>query len=324
MTSLTRRALAWTCACGLLGAVLLNLAAYAHVHRMTHFLEQGTATPSPGELGPLERLTTLLVGIELPRPRNDTTPASLELPFETLHLPTTDGLTLEAWWIPRPGATDLALLFHGYGASKQSTLREAQALGRLGFNTLLVDLRGAGGSEGLVTTLGWHEAQDVVAATRFARQRFAPERVLLYGASMGAVAILRAVAVHGLEADALLLEAPFNSLLDTTANRFHQMGLPAFPCAQLLVFWGGWQHDFDAFELAPESYLEAVRQPTLLLFGGADPDVTATDRHALLQRAPALVQSRTFSAAGHPRLLPQQRARWLREVEAFVSAALPR
>ena len=330
---MNRRWIVRACAVAFCASVLLSLASYRHAYRMTHFLEHGQATASPGDLGALEKAATLVSGVVLPRPRNTRTPGELDLAFETVHFPSADGLLLEGWWIARPGALPdgelarTALLFHGYGASRQSLLEEARELWQLGFGVLLVDLRGAGGSEGTTTTLGWDEARDVSGALRFAREHLGSQRVLLYGASMGAVAVLRALAqedLGDLQIHALILEAPFNSLLDTTSNRFHQMGLPAFPCAHLLVFWGGRQHGFDAFEHNPEQYIASVTQPALLLFGSADPDVTAADARALAARAPAIVTSVTFAGAGHPRLLPQQPQRWRREVRAFVARAFAR
>ena len=48
------------------------------------------------------------------------------------------------------------------------------------------------------------------------------------------------------------------------------MGLPAFPCAQLLVFWGGMQCGFDGFAHNPVEYARHVACPTLLLQGEQD------------------------------------------------------
>src|SRR3712207_7040402 len=53
-----------------------------------------------------------------------------------------------------------------------------------------MDMSGHGGSAGNVTTIGYHEAADVAAAYQYAQTL--DDRVVLYGVSMGAAAILRA------------------------------------------------------------------------------------------------------------------------------------
>ena len=76
-------------------------------------------------------------------------------------------------------------------------------------------------------------------------------RLVLFGKSMGAAAILRAVGVPRVKADRLVLENPFDRLVTTAGHRFGAMGLPAFPAANLLVFWGGVQLGLDGLAHAP-------------------------------------------------------------------------
>ena len=56
---------------------------------------------------------------------------------------------------------------------------------------------------------------------------------------MGAVAILRAVQETGIKPDGVIVEAVFDTMLHAVRHRFEAMGVPAFPSAELLVFWGG-------------------------------------------------------------------------------------
>ena len=52
-------------------------------------------------------------------------------------------------------------------------------------------------------------------------------------------------------ADAAVLECPFDTMLNAVRARFTAMGLPSFPGAGLMVFWGGWQHGYNAFAHNP-------------------------------------------------------------------------
>src|SRR5207237_2938162 len=127
----------------------------------------------------------------------------------------------------------------------ESLLTPAAAFHEMGYAVLLVDFRGTGGSSGQETTLGVREAADVARAVDYTQHTWPARPLVLYGVSMGAAAIMRAVATEGVHPAALILESPFDRLLDTVANRFHAMGLPAFPAAGLLVFWGSLQQGYD-------------------------------------------------------------------------------
>ena len=74
-------------------------------------------------------------------------------------------------------------------------------------------------------------------------------------------------------AASLVLENPFDRLVTTVGHRFESMGLPTFPGAQRLVFWGGVQVGFNGFRQNPVEYAQTVRVPTLLLIGEQDPRV---------------------------------------------------
>ena len=91
---------------------------------------------------------------------------------------------------------------------------------------------------------------------------------------MGGAAILRAVAQLRVNPDAVIIESTFDSLLSTAKNRFTTMGLPTFPFAQLLVFWGAIQEGYNGFALNPADYATHVRCPVLMFQGGNDPRVT--------------------------------------------------
>jgi pimeloyl-ACP methyl ester carboxylesterase len=104
---------------------------------------------------------------------------------------TVDGVTLSVSAVTAPGdARDVAVVVaHGFGATKNEARVDgvARALRDAGFSTVTYDARGHGESGG-VSTLGVFERHDVAAAADVARE-LAP-RVVLVGASMGAIAVL--------------------------------------------------------------------------------------------------------------------------------------
>jgi len=300
----------------------LNVVAYLHAHAMTHFTDGRYRTPSPGDMSLGEKLETLLGGVRIPRPINHGTPARVGLPFTTVRFKARDGISLEAWRIERSESVGLVVLFHGYAGRKESLLKEAVAFHDLGYETFLVDFRGSGGSEGRVTTIGHDEAMDVAAALDFAAKVSRHERPILFGQSMGAAAVLRAIATQGVRPQAIILQAPFGRMLSTVRIRFRAMEVPAFPSAQLLVFWGGVQHGFNAFAHNPEDYATAVRCPTLLMHGDRDARVSFDEARRVFDRLAGRKRLEVFAGLGHGSLLAR-RAKWREAVRSFLGEESP-
>jgi uncharacterized protein len=264
------------------------------------------------------------MGVALPRPINTLTPQDVGLVYETHFVAISPESELETWLLPHPKPQGMVVLFPPYGASKAALLTVAKQFHQFGYSILLVDYRGVGGSTGNDTTLGVREAEDVKQAVIFARQQWKPRSLILYGASMGATAVMRAVAVPGSQTiapDAVILESPFDSLLNTVRHRFTAMGVPSFLSAELIVFWGGVQHSINAFEHNPAEYAKAIHCPVSLLHGAADSRVTVQDATAIAQNLPNLQAFTVFpNAIGHGALVTENPTGWNQQVQQFLSS----
>ena len=107
--------------------------------------------------------------------------------YETVHLTTSDGLELEAWYRPsRNGAA--VLMLSGGGGDIRGTIGHAQMLVRHGYGVLLFGGRGTGNSEGTVNSYGWGREKDAAAALDYlaTRDDVQPGRVGALGLSTGA------------------------------------------------------------------------------------------------------------------------------------------
>jgi uncharacterized protein len=302
----------------LLGFILLNVMAYRQVWAMTHFERSGERTAPPEKLSGFSKLKVLFTGVTIPRPENRQTPGDFGLEFETYRFAGAKGLELEAWRIPQESARVVVVLFHGYASAKDSQLETAAALHQMGYECWLVDFHGSGGSAGETTSIGWDEGADVAASFQFVKGKATGRKVILLGSSLGAAAILQAVAHEGVQADGLILECPFNSLLETTGNRFRTMKLPAFPLAHLLVFWGGRQFGFDGFAHNPEEYARSVRCPVLLMNGDHDPRVTPANVEEIRKNLPEHPEFYLFADTGHESYLKKHPEEWRRLVGEWV------
>jgi pimeloyl-ACP methyl ester carboxylesterase len=299
----------------LLVFVGLNLVVRRHARAFLEFSPGGTLTRPPDQLSTREKLDVLVSGVSIPKPRNEHSPAVLGLAFETIEIETADGITLSTWFVPAPTPVGTVVLFHGYSQSKDSLLEAAWQFVALGYSCYVVDFRGAGDSSGNYTTIGVHEARDVAAVVA---EIEACGPVVLYGVSMGAAAILRALALEGVEADAAILDAPFDRMLTTVQNRFEIMDVPAFPSAQLLVFWGGRSFGFDAFDHDPVEYAAEVSTPTLILHGSEDRFARPAEVTAVFDALAGPKQIATFEGVGHYQLAVVRPIEWRDHVTAFL------
>jgi alpha-beta hydrolase superfamily lysophospholipase len=299
-----------------------NCVAALQARAATHFVpdappvQQQLAVPLP------HKLWTLLTGVKIPRPVNHATPAEHYLPYQVRTISVGSGEHLEAWYVPHTPSRGLVIMFAGYAGVKEGLLTPAAHLYQFGYSSLLVDFRGSGGSSGNDTTLGMREAEDVVAAFSYATEHWPEQPLLGYGVSMGSVALMRAVALYALKPRALILEGPFDRLLTTIRHRFDALGLPSFPAAELLVFWGSVQLGANGFVHNPIGYARQIACPTLLMRGESDPWITAEEMQSIADAIPT--QPRVLTVPGHGHEMPFVYGApelWVSTIRAFLDGA---
>jgi uncharacterized protein len=300
---------------------LLNVLAYRHARAMTHFVAAGRRTGGPQSLSLSQKLAILFCGVQLPHPSSSANPQDRGLDY-TVHAISGRRGKLEAWFIPRHAARGVVLFFHGYGECKAQLLPEAGAINAMGYSCFLVDFPGCGGSEGDETTIGFREADDVEAAINYVREECPGQPLALFGRSMGSAAILRALGPNGALANAAVLECPFDRMLSTVQSRFTTMGVPPFPGAQLLLFWGGVQLGFNGFAHNPSEYAVTVKCPVLLLSGDKDPNVSTEQTAAIFKSLAGPKALHTFAGLAHEPYLGRHPAEWQAEVSQFLDSRL--
>ena len=306
--------------------VTANALAFVQAYSMTHFVP-GVTTTRPEHLSGMAKLGAVVTGIRLAKPKNWQSPQAFNLPYETHRYRGADGTDYEAWRIPAGGpvwrrlggSRGTCLLFHGYAGCKASLLREAAVVRKAGYDAFLVDFRGCGGSSGSVTTAGFHEAADVAEAVRYVRQKLSPPRVVIYGRSMGAAAAMRAVSLGQARPDAMVIESPFDRMLTTVSHRFDAAGVPTFPLARLVVFWGGVQQGYWAFGHNPVDYARSVRCPTLMIRAGRDPFIRHGEAESVFNSMSGPKQMVVFPSAVHQPCMDADAGQWARRVTQFLS-----
>lgn len=300
------------------GFLAVNTVAFLHAYTFTHFSTSNVVrTKDPEELSVFAKVGLLFTGIDNPRPQAKEAPAQA---FETVYVQSAG--KLECWRIRQPGARGTVMLFHGYAGEKSSLLTRAAAFRAMGYHTLLVDFTGSGGSEGNSTSVGYTEAVQVKDCFDYLAGT-GERNIVLFGTSMGAAAVLKAMNDYGIKPTATVLECPFGSLYNTVCARFSLMHVPSFPMAGLLTFWGGVQHGYWAFAHNPTDYARKATCPTLLLFGAEDDRVTVPETERIFANLPQPKTLKIYPAVGHNVFIPANQPTWVRNVTTFMDTLTP-
>jgi len=296
--------------------VFANIIALFHAYKFTHFARNNTEkTKNPGKLSSFDKIKTLAFGVDNPRPENRAMPSQ---PYTTIRLKSNK--EVECWSIKTDNAQGTVIIFHGFGGEKSSMLDKSDEFIKLGYNTLLVDFMGSGGSEGDQTTLGFYEAEEVKTCFEYISS-IGEKNIVLFGTSMGSVAIMKAIDDDHLKPSAIILECPFGSMYKTVCARFNNMHVPSFPVASLLVFWGGIHNGFWAFHHNPTEYAKSISCPTLLLYGEKDQNVSRAEIDEIFQNLKGSKSLKTYPLAGHENYLKNYKSQWAQDVASFLNSS---
>lgn len=230
-----------------------------------------------------------------PREAVEPRPEAFGLRYEEVSFETADGIRLRGWFFPPRGPERAALIVNpGYGDQRGQAITATAMLTKHGYGVLTFDWRAVGESGGRQSTVGYDEVKDVVAATNWlaARPDVDPQRLGALSRSAGAAALIRAAADDP-RLRAVVAETTFSSLPDMVAMGVEaKTGLPSFPFAPLIVFFGERETGRRIADNRPvDSIGRLAPRPVLLIRGGRDTWV------------PAVNAARLFAAAGEPKEL---------------------
>jgi fermentation-respiration switch protein FrsA (DUF1100 family) len=149
--------------------------------------------------------------IYYPTKELEASPENAGMKYEDVWLESAPHLYIHGWYVSsvKPQSTTV-LIFHGNGGNISHSLHILQIINSMNFNTLLVDYRGYGKSNGSPSENGLQ--QDAFAAWNFliSNRKTRPDQIVIFGHSLGgAVAAFLASKV---KPAGLIIEGTFTSL----------------------------------------------------------------------------------------------------------------
>lgn len=202
-----------------------------------------------------------------PAPQGEVLPGMAGLPqmqIETVL--TEDGLPLTSWFVaPSQPMSPVAIVFHGNGARLSMYADLARRLEGMGFGVLLAGYRGYEGNPGSPTEEGLYS--DARAHIAWLSQQ-GYKNFILVGHSLGTGVAVQ-MAVEFPQAKALVLEAPYTSMIDAASAHY-----PYVPVRWLL------KDRYDSLAKIPQ-----VQVPLMVVHGLQDPVISADQGKRLFAAA---------------------------------------
>jgi fermentation-respiration switch protein FrsA (DUF1100 family) len=227
------------------------------------------------------------------------TPGQIGLPYEDIHLKTSDGVSLHGWYIQAPQPRGTVLFLHGNAGNISHRLDSVRMFHRLGYNTLIFDYRGYGNSSGAPTEQGTY--LDAEAAWRYlTEQQHIPScRIVLFGESLGG-AVAAWLAAHQKPA-ALVIASGFTSVPD--------LGQQLYPF--LPVRW------LARIRYDTREYLRVIEAPVLIAHSPED-DIIPFEHGRALYAAANPPKQFLELAGGHNDGFIFMRESWVRVLGDFL------
>ena len=301
--------------------VLINISASLYAYKLTHVYTDPSLRNTPSSKNIFVKTWRLFSG---PRQAKSIITNVPTFSFDTITFKTEKGIDIDCWY----GRADTAskgtvILFHGITANKGMLLNEADEFRYLGYHVLLVDYRAHGNSGGQTTTIGIRESEEVKLAYDYVAGK-GEKNIFLWGSSMGAVVVAKAIADYNLKPAGLILEMPFASLqshLQARARALGFQGLPEKPFGFFVTWWMGIERGFNGFKHKTSSYVKKVNCPVLMQWGALDNYVRKNETDKVYAAiATANKKLVVYDRADHESLVQNDPGKWRIEVERFLMA----
>lgn len=301
--------------------ILINISAAFYAYKLTHIYNDPALRNAKPSSNIFVKTWRLFTGPRQPRSYIVESPT---FAYDTIQFKTKGGLLIDAWYSrPDSASKGTVILFHGIQANKGMVLSEANEFRYWGYDVLLVDFRGHGNSEGSTTTMGIRESEEVKLAYDFAVSRQA-KNIFLWGTSMGAVVISKALGEYGLKPAGVILEMPFGSMkshLQARARALGFQGLPEKPFGFFVTWWIGVERGLKGFKHKTIDYARQITCPVLMQWGTRDLYVTRQETDNIYNAIASPSKSLAiYDGAAHESLLQHDPAKWRIEIEKFLVA----
>lgn len=196
-----------------------------------------------------------------------------------------DGLNLHGWWFDpdssAPREHCYAICVHGYTSKPLESAKWGRRFAQMGFTVFIPAQRGHELSEGRYVGMGWLEHYDLLDWISYINSIDDQARILLYGGSMGASAVMMATGDAELPGNVVsaIAESGFTSaryeFMDTARSMFHMPKFFAAACVDVASLVCKAHAGYSFSDASCVESLSHTTIPMLFIHGGDDNMVNA-------------------------------------------------
>lgn len=200
-------------------------------------------------------------------------PSKYKLNYQKIFIETKDNLKLCGYIIrTNPEKQKGTIIFvHGIRSSKECNLPRCKMLADSGYNSVIIDLRGHGESEGVYCTYGYYEKDDLsILIDSISRIPDLSQNIGIWGASLGGAVAMQTMAIdkrikYG------IIESTFSDL-NTIIHDYTRLcfGFDIPFMTNYLLWRAEYIADFKAEDIVPSQSARQITQPVLFAHGAKD------------------------------------------------------
>lgn len=249
-------------------------------------------------------------------------PKSLELKNESFEILTNDNLKIRGFKIftKQKNAKGTIILLHGIRAYKEHFLVICKMLSKIGYNSVIIDLRGHGESEGKYCTFGYNEKYDIKkVVNEIINDKRLNNTIGIWGQSLGGAISLQTLAIDK-RIKFGIVESTFSDLdLVSKAYISRLLKIDNELVTNYLINRSNIIGRFDSSKIKPKESAKNITQPILLVHGTKDKRINI--KHAEINFKNLASQNKTLlkiKDANHINVWKKGRAKYFNQVFNFI------
>lgn len=239
---------------------------------------------------------------------------------ELLETQSFDGLKLRGYYYEFSPNSPVELIFHGYSGNAERDLsggvERCFALGR---SAVLIDQRGAGMSEGNMSTFGINERHDCLTWIEFATKKFGKDRPLIIGGiSMGAATVMMASGENLPEnVVCVMADCGYSSQKEIICKVVKEMKLPVKVVYPFIKLGAKLYGKFDLEEISPIEAVAKSKTPIVFIHGDNDDFVPHSMSVECFNACSSPKKMVTIEGAGHGLAFPVNQEKYIESLREF-------
>ncbi len=220
------------------------------------------------------------------------------------------------------GQKKIAVLCHGLGCAKYTSIKYAEMFLKLGFSVLIYDHRNHGNSGRAHTSMGYYERYDLKKLVDWCFRKFGPDcQIVTHGESMGAATVLMHLGSDP-RVGCVIADCGYSDLkqlLRHQLNQFYHLPYFLIPVESLLTYLraGFWYREVSPIQAVSHSDI-----PVLFIHGKIDNMVPAAMSKQMYDSKKKNKAIFLVAGARHAESICKNRTKYEQVVEQFLKKYL--